>query len=306
MIASVAIMRQCQNAVHEGQRVTGIAAWWSAGERVPLSVGDAERAIFVRRAGEGPPMTLLHGFPSSSHDWARVFDALAASHTLLAPDFLGFGASDKPRDHEYSLHEQADLVEALWAHAGVTETVVVAHDYAVSVTQELLARHAAGELAVALSAVHLLNGGLYPDLHRPEPIQTALLDPEQGPQISALLNEELLTGALAPSFAPGYDAAADSAAIWRSLQRDDGQLLAYRLIRYMTDRARHTERWVGALERTDVPLAFVWGMLDPISGAHIAQRIRERLPAAPFTALEDVGHWPPLEAPERVAAAILG
>lgn len=60
------------------------------------------------------------------------------------------------------------------------------------------------------------------------------------------------------------------------------------------------------LERTDVPLRFVWGMLDPISGAHMAERIRQRLPDAPLVALEDVAHWPPLEAPERVADALLG
>ncbi len=270
-----------------------------------LHLWGADRAIFVRRMGAGPPMTLLHGFPSSSHDWARVAPLLAERHALLMPDFLGFGASDKPAEHDYSLHEQADLVEALWTHEGVGATVLVAHDYAVSVTQELLARRAAGALAVDLIAVHLLNGGLYPDLHRPEPIQTALLDPEQGPQISALLTEELLAGALRPTFAEAFDATADSADIWRALRRDGGQLLAYRLIRYITDRVRHEERWVGALEHTDVPLAFVWGMLDPISGAHIAARIRERLPAAPFTALADVAHWPPLEAPQRVAAAIL-
>jgi pimeloyl-ACP methyl ester carboxylesterase len=62
---------------------------------------------------------------------------------------------------------------------------------------------------------------------------------------------------------------------------------------------------VTALEGTDVPLAFVWGMLDPISGAHMAERIRERLPGAPFLALDDVAHWPPLEAPDRVASAVL-
>jgi pimeloyl-ACP methyl ester carboxylesterase len=62
---------------------------------------------------------------------------------------------------------------------------------------------------------------------------------------------------------------------------------------------------VSALERTDVPLAFTWGMLDPVSGAHMAARIRERLPNAPFAALEDVGHWPQLEAPDRVVAAVL-
>jgi pimeloyl-ACP methyl ester carboxylesterase len=46
-------------------------------------------------------------------------------------------------------------------------------------------------------------------------------------------------------------------------------------------------------------------MLDPVSGAHMAEHIRERLPDAPITALDDVSHWPLLEAPDRVAAAIL-
>ncbi len=285
-------------------RTAPIGAWWRAGERVPLRLGGAEREIFVRRVGEGSPMTLLHGFPSSSHDWERVAALLADDHDLLLADFLGFGASDKPADHVYSLHEQADLVEALWAHEGVTRTRLVAHDYGVSVAQELLARRAEGALATDLTAVHLLNGGLYPDLHRPEPIQTALLDPEQGPQISALLNADLLAGALRPTFPEGYDADAASARIWEALRRDSGQLITHRLIHYMPDRVEHAERWVGALETTDVPLAFVWGMLDPVSGAHMAERIRERLPHAPFTALHDVGHWPPLEAPQRVAAAL--
>ena len=65
--------------------------------------------------------------------------------------------------------------------------------------------------------MHLLNGGLYPDLHRPEPAQLALLDPEQGPQISANLNDELMAAVLEPTFAPGLRRrAADSADIWEA------------------------------------------------------------------------------------------
>ena len=284
----------------------GLREWWSDGREVPLRLGEEQRVIFVRRMGEGPAMTLLHGFPSSSHDWAKLAPALAGTRTLLMLDFLGFGASEKPAAHEYSLLEQADVVEAVWAHEGITATAVGAHDYAVSVTQELLARRAEGRLRVDVTAVHMLNGGLYPELHRPQPTQLALLDPEQGPQISALLTQELFVQALRPSFAEDFDAAADSADMWQATSRGDGQRIAHRLIRYIRDRERHGDRWVGALERTDVPLAFVWGMLDPISGAHMAERIRERLPRAPMCALEDVGHWPPLEAPERVAAALLG
>ncbi len=224
--------------------VTGIEEWWSTGERISLPLSGADRSIFVRRMGAGPMMTLLHGFPSSSHDWAKVVPALTDSHALLVVDFLGFGASEKPTDHDYSLHEQADLVEALWARDGVTSTVLVAHDYAVSVTQELLARRAEGKLATDLVAVHLLNGGLYPDLHRAQPTQMALLDPEQGPQLSALLTEELIVPALKPTFADGFDAAADSADMWRAMSRDGGQRIMHLLIRYISDRESHRERWV--------------------------------------------------------------
>jgi pimeloyl-ACP methyl ester carboxylesterase len=284
--------------------VDGIEGWWSEGQRVEVRLGQADRAIFLRRVGEGPAMTLLHGFPSSSYDWARVLPVLAERNELLLFDFLGFGASEKPPDHDYSINEQADLVQALWAREGIASTILVAHDYAVSVTQELLARRAEGSLRVELVSVHLLNGGLYPDVYRPQPGQLALLDPVQGPQISANINEELWSMALGPTFAEDFPASEDLAAIWRSMSRDDGHRIVHRLIRYMNDRTVNAERWVSALERTDVPLSFVWGMLDPISGAHMARRIGERLPDAPLTALEDVGHWPALEAPQRLTAAL--
>jgi pimeloyl-ACP methyl ester carboxylesterase len=285
--------------------MSDIEQWWAGGERLALAVGGAQREIFVRRLGSGPPMTLLHGFPSSSHDWARAAPALAERHALLMPDFLGFGASEKPSGHEYSLHEQADLVEALWAREGVAATILVAHDYAVSVAQELLARRAEAKLAVDLLAVNLLNGGLYPDLHRPQPTQTALLDPEQGPRISELINQELFVAGVAPTFADAYDASRDSAEMWRGMSRDGGQRITHLLIHYMTDRQRHERRWVAALEQADVPVGFVWGLLDPVSGAHMAQRISQRLPDAPMLAMADVAHWPQLEAPARVTEALL-
>jgi pimeloyl-ACP methyl ester carboxylesterase len=287
--------------------MTTIEQWWRDGEQFELVLDGSERHIFLRRFhSSAPPMTLLHGFPSSSHDWAKIAPALAERHALLMPDFLGFGASQKPAEHDYSLHEQADLVEALWAREGIDATILVAHDYAVSVTQELLARRAEGKLAVDLLAVHLLNGGLYPDLHRPQPTQTALLDPEHGPRISELISEELFVAGIAPTFADEYDASGDSAEMWRGMSRDNGQRNTHLLIHYMTDRQRHEKRWVDALEQTDVPLSFMWGMLDPVSGAHMAQRIAQRLPDAPLLAMADVAHWPQLEAPDRVVQALLG
>ncbi len=281
-----------------------LEAWWRGGERVPLELGGTVRNVFVRSQGDGPSITLLHGFPSSSHDWAKVAPMLGG-HSLLMPDFLGFGASDKPAEHRYSLLEQADLLEALWSRRGIGSTRIVAHDYAVSVAQELLARRIDGRLAVELESLHLLNGGVYPELHRAQPLQVALLDLEQGPRISAMVNEELFVAGLAPTFAPGFDAAEDSAEIWQATHHGRGERISHLLIRYITDREENGERWTSALERTDVPLGFIWGMLDPVSGAHMAERIRERLPGAPLLALADVCHWPALEVPAAVARAIL-
>ena len=281
-----------------------IAQWWAQGETVTVELNGTPRRIFVRRAGAGAHTTLLHGFPSSSHDWAAVAGELQAQRELLLADFLGFGASEKPAEHVYSIHEQADLVEALWDLAGVRETALVAHDYAVSVAQELLARRAEGRLRVDISSLTLLNGGIYPDLHRLTPGQVALLDPEQGPKLGPLMTEELFAASLQPTFAPTFDSSGEAAQIWRSMERDGGLLIAHLLIGYVHDRKRHAARWVPALESTDVPLSFIWGMLDPVSGAHVAERIRERLPGARLVQLADVGHWPMLEAPARVLAGL--
>src|SRR5262249_53513877 len=81
------------------------AAWRDAGR----FEGIAGHRIFVRDlAGAGPPILLLHGYPSSSWDWREVAHHLPGRH-LVCFDFLGFGLSDKPREHVYSLHGQADL-----------------------------------------------------------------------------------------------------------------------------------------------------------------------------------------------------
>jgi pimeloyl-ACP methyl ester carboxylesterase len=222
------------------------------------------------------------------------------------PDLLGFGDSEKPADHDYTIDEQADLVESLWRVAGVSSTALLVHDYSVSLAQELLARNAERRLEVELENVTFCNGGLYPELHRPQPIQLALLDPEQGPLLSAAVTEELIRDALAPTFAAPERHRQDCADIWRSIVRGTEVPVLHQLIAYIPDRAAHRDRWVGALEQTSVPLAFVWGMLDPISGAHIAERIAERVPDVRLVQMDDVCHWPPLEAADRITATVIG
>lgn len=280
-----------------------LSEWYAAGRRMPVSLRGRRWEIFVRVAGEGPWCTLLHGFPTASWDWHLVFPALVERPRVLAFDFLGFGESDKPADHVYDVVEQAELTIALWQAHGVTATDLVAHDYGVSVAQEILARHADGSLGVELRSATFLNGGVYPDLHRPQPAQIMLLDPERGPQLGDLITGESFAIGLRATYArqPSDD---ELAAQWETVKRRDGHRIGHRLIQYIRDRQRHAERWVGALEQTTVPRHFIWGMLDPVSGGHIAERIAERMPGSDRLFLDDVGHWPQLEAPDVVQARL--
>jgi pimeloyl-ACP methyl ester carboxylesterase len=281
-----------------------IEDWFDAGECTEL----LGHRIFTRVAGDdaAPWLTLLHGFPTCSWDWSPIADELiGAGHRLLMLDFLGFGDSDKPRGHTYSIHEQADLVEALWEKHGVTETALVVHDYGVSVGQELLARHAEGRLAAGVTRIAFLNGGLYPDVHRPLTIQKLLRKPVLGPLISRMMNERRFADGFKQVFSHDHmPSDAEFHEHWLGVARHDGQRVYHRVIRYIDDRLRHERRWVGALEGTDVPRRFVWGMLDPVSGAHMAERLRERVGADEVHALDDVSHYPQLEAPERSASAL--
>ena len=97
--------------------------------------------------GEGPLLVLLHGFPTSSYDWRHLIER-SPGKAILAFDFLGFGLSDKPRDHSYTLSWQADLTEELVRrHSNGEPVYVCAHDLGTSVATELLARALADELS---------------------------------------------------------------------------------------------------------------------------------------------------------------
>src|SRR4029078_10710479 len=119
------------------------------------------------REGEGPLLLFLHGFPSSSYDWREVL-ALEPGRAALAFDFPGFGLSDKPRDHTYTLSWQAALAEELVSRHGEGRPVFIcAHDMGTSVATELFARDLNGELGFEAAGALLFNGSMILELSHP-------------------------------------------------------------------------------------------------------------------------------------------
>ncbi|NMN94497.1 alpha/beta fold hydrolase [Antrihabitans stalactiti] len=259
--------------------------------------------IHVKQHGpdDGVPVTLLHGFPTSSEDWALVMPYLTdAGCRVTTLDFLGFGNSDKPVGHSYSLIEQATIVESVWAELGITTTALVAHDYGVSVGQELLARDSS-----RITRMTWMNGGLYPDLHRPIAIQRLLHSPV-GAVLALAATERTFTASLRKILGrPVSDEILHE--MWISMSQNNGRRVQHALLRYIDERRENKDRWQAALEKYAGPTLFVWGPADPISGGHVLERLRVRIPTATFTVLDDApaaGHYPQVESPAEVGRAL--
>ncbi|MCJ8170589.1 alpha/beta fold hydrolase [Atopomonas sediminilitoris] len=252
-------------------------------------------------AGSGEPLLLIHGFPTLAWDWHYLWAPLAQRYRLIACDLLGFGRSAKPRGHAYSLLEQADLQEALLDELAVNQPLhVLAHDYGDSVAQELLARHQDGVLAAPLASLVFLNGGLFPETHKPVLVQKLLLSP-LGALIGRLFAREKLKQNFQRIFGPDTPPREDELDVfWQMLEHNNGRAGLHRLMRYMPERRVHRERWVRAMQQTAVPLRVIDGAVDPISGAHMVARYRELIPNPDTVLLERIGHYPQVEAPEAV------
>ena len=267
------------------------------------------RVFFVDRSpaeapGEaGAPVLVLHGFPTSSHDWQRVLDRLARRHRVVLPDLLGFGLSEKP-DQSYSLFEQADLVETLARDLGLEEIALITHDMGDSVGGELLARSLDGTLAFGVTRRVISNGSVYLDIAHLTDGQQLLLSLPDEP-LTEGLGRGALVQALQGTFAPGApvpDAYVETAA--DLILGDGGDLLLPRTIRYVEERRVHEGRWTGAIEQHPSPLTIIWGDADPIAVWPMADRLHQARPDSTLVRLRDVGHYPMLEVPDAFAAAV--
>jgi pimeloyl-ACP methyl ester carboxylesterase len=280
-----------------------LSAWLAAGRFLPWR---GQRVFVAQTAARGAghdTLLLLHGYPTGSFDWAPLWPELSRHARLLAPDFLGLGFSDKPLDGGYRVEDHADQVEDLLHSQGVARCRLLAHDLGVSVAQELLARQRQGRLAARIERVAFLNGGLCPAAYRPRLIQRLLASP-LGPWLAPRVSRRAFDGALRRLFAlappPGL---LDD--FWALLEHQQGRRIAHLNGRFWRDRLTQQARLLQPLLAPDAPpLRLVWGMADPNSGRAMAEAFQRLKPDADLVALEGVGHWPQVEAPDAVLSAL--
>ncbi|MFD7135542.1 alpha/beta fold hydrolase [Streptomyces sp. NPDC059894] len=276
-------------------------------------VGDGEPGVHhrvvhgyrraFRMAGDGPALVLIHGIGDSSATWADVLPGLARTHTVIAPDLLGHGASDKPRA-DYSVAAYANGLRDLLTTLGIDSATLVGHSLGGGVamqfayqfperTERLVLVSAGGvgrEVNPALRLVSLPGAPLalsalrLPGMRLPVGLAVRLL---------RLLDTGL--GRDAPELLTLVDALPD----------DTSRNAFVRTLRAVVD-------WRGQvvtmLDRSyltaGLPTLLLWGDRDSVVPVRHAYRAHEAMPGSRLEIFEGAGHFPFHTDPARFHALV--
>ncbi|MCA0144921.1 alpha/beta fold hydrolase [Blastococcus sp. LR1] len=263
------------------------------------------KRAFVR-AGDGPALLLLHGIGNNCQTWSKVIDRLAETHTVIAPDLLGHGNSDKPRG-DYSLAAYANGMRDLLSILDIEKATVVGHSLGGGIALQFAYQFP--ERCERLALVG--SGGLGPEL-------------SAGLRAATLPGAELVVTALAQVSAPlrtGLQAVEKVGRVtgWRrigdlaqavdallALKDIEARRAFLRTLRGVVDARGQA---VTALDRIyladSVPMLVIWGAQDPIVPAQHAESVRALVPSARVEVFDDAGHWPHLDEPDRFCDVLL-
>jgi pimeloyl-ACP methyl ester carboxylesterase len=256
--------------------------------------------VSYRCGGDGPLLVLIHGITSSSASWEPVLPGLAEHFSVVAPDLLGHGQSDKPAG-DYSLGSHACLVRDLMLALGHEHATVVGHSLGGGVAMQvgyqfpdlvgrlvLVGSGGLGrEVSLFLRAVTLPGSELVLPLIASRPVL------EAGAAVSRALGRiGLQAGSDLAEIARGIASLNELGArrafvhTARSVIDSGGQRIDARDRLYLAEA---------------VPSLLVWGSSDPIIPPTHGRRAHELMPGSTLEVFEGAGHFPHLDDPQRFA-----
>jgi pimeloyl-ACP methyl ester carboxylesterase len=263
------------------------------------------RRAFVR-AGSGPALLLLHGIGNNCQTWAGVIGRLAETHTVIAPDLLGHGESDKPRG-DYSIAAYANAMRDLLTVLDIERATVVGHSLGGGIALQFAYQFP--ERCERLVLVG--SGGLGPELSAglraaalpgAELVLTALTGVSGPLRVGMQAIERV--GRLAGWKRVGDLAEAGDALL--ALKDVEARRAFLRTLRGVVDARGQAVTALDRLYLADaVPLLVIWGSRDPIVPAQHAETVRAMVPSARVHVFDGAGHWPHLDEPDRFCDLLL-
>ncbi|GAA2065985.1 alpha/beta fold hydrolase [Williamsia deligens] len=267
-----------------------------------------------RMAGHGPAVLLIHGIGDNSSAWSDIIDMLATDHTVIAPDLLGHGLSDKPRA-DYSIAAYANAMRDLLSVVGIRRVTVIGHSLGGGVAMQFCYQFP--EFVERLVLVS--TGGVTRDV---SPMLRALALPGVNAAIAGLR----IPGLVPASHLAGTVGGRAVAPVARVLPRRVREHLhdapeVMRIVDGLAEATAHAAftrtlravvDWRGQvvtmLDRSyltvRLPVMLVWGTGDTVIPHHHALLAHSAMPHSLLESFEGAGHFPHHDDPLRFVAAV--
>jgi pimeloyl-ACP methyl ester carboxylesterase len=269
-----------------------------------MSVSGVRVAYREAGAADAPTLVLLHGFPSSSHQFRNLIPALADRFHVIAPDYPGFGYSDAPSPsaYAYTFDHLADSIDGLLSQLGVGPFALYVQDYGAPVGYRIAKRR-----PDAITAIVVQNGIAYADglSEALAPLQAYWKDPAGNEaKVRTLLAAETtrfqyVQGSPDPARLSPDAWTLDQALLDRP-GNDKIQLAL--LFDYQKNVGKFAE-WQEYFRTKKPPMLIVWGKNDPFFLVPAANAYLRDLPNAELHLL-DAGHFATEDHCTEIAAAI--
>lgn len=259
--------------------------------------------LCYRAAGRGAPVLLVHGLLSSSHTWLPLVEHLGSDHRLIAPDLFGHGASDK-HDADYTIGGQATVLRDLLVASGHERVTVVGHSYGGGVALQFAYQFPERVERLVLVGSGGLGAEVSPLLRATSLPGSELvlgLVPGRWVEAAGLRIQRLLSPL-------GWRPRADLEEMWRAVVALGDPAARRAFLRTTRAVIGWEGQRVSAADRlhlaAHVPTLIVWGDDDPIIPVEHARATHAAIPESRLEIVAGGGHWPHLEDPHRVAAAM--
>lgn len=263
---------------------------------------NGHRRAFIK-TGQGPVLLLLHGIACDHSTWLPVIEELAKDHTVIAPDLLGHGRSDKPRA-DYSLGGYANGMRDLLTVLGIDKVTVVGHSFGGGVAMQFAYQFPERTERIVLVS----SGGLGREV---TPALRAITAPGFH-QVMGVMTMPLVRHvnagalrALAHTGLPGTRDLDEVASVYESFTDPRARAATRHVVRAVIDRKGQVVTMSDRVYLTQkLPMCVIWGADDRVIPAKHAEAALDSAPWARVVVFEDSGHFPHKDHPTRFAQVV--
>jgi len=250
--------------------------------------------------GAGPIVLFVHGTPTWSYEYRHVIRALSARYRCIAPDHLGFGLSERPPHFAYAPEAHAAVLAEFVDRLGLDRFTLVVHDFGGPIGLPLA-------LAGRVDRLVIMNTWAWPLDDDPKMARAARLAGGAAGRFLYRYANASLRLIMPSAYGDRRKLTKEIHAQYLNVFRDrDARVMVlHALAKSLLGSRAHYQSLLDRLpELRRIPTLVVWGMKDSAFQPYQLERWRTLLPEAQVAAIDNAGHWPHEEEPERVIGAI--